>query len=225
MMEALIFDLDGVIADTVELHNRTWRQVMAERNLTPTAAQLESTRGLARRDIFGLLFGDTVRDEAEIEAILARKNQLYHTMLEDMTPDDVLPGVRDWIDSARALGMRVGVGSASRNARLVLRQLRLTEAFDVIGDGTCVIHAKPAPDIFLWVSGALGVNPSRAVVIEDGAAGISAAHRAGCAAVGVGDGEVGAADIVLGSLTQMPLEAALSQLTERRSVHRTHESR
>ncbi len=224
MIEALIFDLDGVIADTVELHNRTWRQVMAEHNLTPSAAQLERSRGLARRDIFTLLFGDTVRDEAEIEAILARKNQLYHAMLAEMTPDDVLPGVRAWIDSARALGMRVAVGSASRNARLVLRQLNLTEAFDVIGDGMCVLHAKPAPDIFLWVSGALGVNPSRAVVIEDGAAGISAAHRAGCAVVGVGDGDVGAADIVLTSLAQMPLKAVLSQLAERRGVHRAHES-
>lgn len=225
MMDALIFDLDGVIADTVTLHNHTWLQVLDEANITPEPELLERTRGLSRRGIFDLLFGDVVRDEAQIEAILARKNALYGALMAAMTPADVLPGVRDWIQEARALGMRVGVGSASRNARTVLTQVGLADAFDVVGDGGSVVNAKPAPDIFVWVCGALGVNPSRALIVEDGAAGITAAHRAGCAAVGVGAGDTSAADIVVASLAELSLKNALERLSKRTPVHKTHELR
>lgn len=225
MMDALIFDLDGVIADTVTLHNHTWMQVLDEANITPDPALLERTRGLSRRGIFDLLFGDVIRDEAQIEAILARKNELYRAMMDAMTPADVLPGVRDWIHAARALGMRVGVGSASRNAPTVLSQVGLADSFDVVGDGGSVVNAKPAPDIFIWVCGALRVHPSRALVVEDGAAGIEAAHRAGCAAIGVGTGDTGAADIVVPSLAELSLKDALERLQKRATVYDAHELR
>lgn len=215
MIDALIFDMDGVIADTVTLHNRSWKRIMDELNVPYDLDVMERTRGLSRRGIFNLIFGDAIHDERQIEHLMARKNAHFLELMQTLTPDDVLPGIREWIAQGRERGLRVAVGSASQNARPVLTQLGLGDAFDVIGDGTSIVNPKPAPDIFIWVAGALRVNPARVLVIEDGAAGIEAAHRAGARVIGVGSGDIAQADLRLPSLDTLTLTEALTQLETR----------
>lgn len=133
---------------------------------------------------------------------MVRKNTYYLEWLETLTPDAVLPGVPAFVAGARALGLRLGIGSASKNARLVLDKLGILDAFDVIGDGYSVVNPKPEPDLFIWVAGGLGVCPTQAVVFEDAAAGVQAARHGGFWVVGLGDAVGDAAHVRLPSLAQ-----------------------
>jgi HAD superfamily hydrolase (TIGR01509 family) len=130
-----------------------------------------------------------------------------------VTPTDLLPGVARFIAEARALGIRIGLGSASKNARDVLHNLAIAEQFDAVGDGYSVSRSKPAPDLFVWVAGRLDVPPAEAVVFEDAEAGIEAALTAGMYAVGIGPAErVGAAHLRYEHLGDAHVEALLNAL-------------
>lgn len=116
-------------------------------------------------------------------------------------------------------GLKLAIGSASKNARLVLERLELTERFEVIGDGHSVAKPKPAPDLFVWVTDALGIGVSEAAVCEDAEAGIKAAKSAGCLTVGIGSAKVSHADIHLSDgLENAQLDLILSQLEAIRST-------
>ena len=202
---AFIFDLDGVLTDTSEFHYLAWKRLADEERLPFTREDNEHLRGVSRRESLRRLLKGRPIDEPTAEAWMARKNTYYCAYLETMTPDDVLAGVRPFLEEARGTGVRVGVGSASKNAHSVLERLALLPLFDGVGDGYSVVHAKPAPDLFLWVAGCLEVPAANAIVFEDAVAGIQGAQAAGMRCVGIGPQErVGAADLVcsgLGSLT------------------------
>ena len=123
-----------------------------------------------------------------------------------MTPADVLPGAVELLNELRHAGIKIGLGSASKNARTVLNAIGLTDMIDVIGDGGSVSQAKPEPDLFLFVAHELGVKPAHCVVVEDAAAGIEAANRGGMYAVGIGEPErLPGADVVYPSLAGVHL--------------------
>lgn len=184
---AFVFDLDGVLTDTAELHYRAWLRLAGEEGVPFSRSDNDAMRGLSRRDSLNVLLKGRVLDEATAQDWMARKNACYLELLAGITPKDVLPGVREFLDAARALGLRLGVGSASRNAGAVLEKLGLAPLFDAIGDGHSVVHGKPAPDLFVWTAGRLNVNPAQAVVFEDAAAGVQAARAGGFFVVGLGD--------------------------------------
>lgn len=196
-IRGFIFDLDGVITDTAELHYQSWKALADAENLPFTREDNEQLRGVSRREsLERLLKGRDVPEETKLEW-MTRKNDLYRAKLTTITPDDLLPGVRTFLDQARARGIKIGLGSASKNARDVLASLGVTTLFDALGDGYSVVNPKPAPDLFIWVAGRLDLNPAECIVFEDAEAGVDAAKGGGFWTVGIGHANVSHADVVL----------------------------
>jgi len=183
---AVIFDLDGVLTDTADFHYLAWQALADDEGLPFDRAANEHLRGVSRRDSLLLILGDRQVDEAALERMMERKNELYLASLEHMGPEDALPGARELVCDARHRGLLVAIGSSSKNARFVLDKLGLSDAFDAVADGNSVERAKPAPDLFLKAAEMLGVEPSACIVVEDAASGVDAALAAGMTAVGVG---------------------------------------
>lgn len=203
--KALIFDLDGVIADTTGAHEAGWELVARQLGVAVTPELLLSFRGKRRHDILAALTG-RVLSEAEFDDAMRVKVAHYDEFLSGASPAQILPGVEALLDAGRAHGLGLGVASSSYNARAVLGKLGLLDRFDVVADGPTVARAKPFPDIFVWTAGALGVTPMETVVFEDAEAGIAAARAAGAFAVGIGDpARLGAADLIVPTLAGFDL--------------------
>ncbi|MFQ3566997.1 MAG: beta-phosphoglucomutase [Aggregatilineales bacterium] len=217
-VRAFLFDLDGVIADTTEYHYRSWKRLAEEEGLPFTRADNEALRGLSRRASLNQLLREQPVDEATAQAWMARKNAYFSAYLEQMTSTDLLPGVVQLIDEARAYGLKTAVASSSQNAKRVLERLGVLDRFDVVGDAFCVANTKPAPDIFLWVLERLSVSPNEAVVFEDAEVGVAAARSAGCWVVGVGNADLSGAHVLLPTLAAARVEAILAALAAS-SVH------
>jgi beta-phosphoglucomutase len=186
---AIIFDLDGVITDTAEQHYRGWQRLADEEGIPFDRDANEALRGLSRRESLLTLLGDRELDEASLQELMARKNGYYVASLADMGPQDTLPGAVELVEEARRRGLKVAIGSSSKNARLVLERLGLLDRFDAIADGHTVENAKPAPDLFLAAAELVGEPSEACVVVEDAASGVDAALAAGMIAVGVGPAE------------------------------------
>jgi beta-phosphoglucomutase len=211
-IRAFIFDLDGVITDTAEYHFRSWKRLADEEGYLFTREDNDELRGVSRREsLIRLLKGKTL-PEAKMQELMQRKNEYYIQYLDDISPTNQLPGVSRFLQDAHSASLKIGLGSASKNARPVLEKLGLNSLFHKIGDGYSVMNSKPAPDIFVWVAGGLGVNVDQAVVFEDAAAGIDAGKAAGCLTVGIGAANVQHAHLVLPNLASMSVAEVLEKL-------------
>lgn len=184
-MKALIFDLDGVVADTAALHDRSWQRLADEEGIPFGEDTRAALLGRTREDSLRLFAGDRDLNDAARANWLARKQAYFLEDLAAMRADAALPGVVDLLVEARGTGLATALASSSRNARAVIKRLGITDLFDVVADGTTVARPKPAPDIFLWVSDSLGVSPRDCVVFEDADAGVAAARAGGFAVVSV----------------------------------------
>lgn len=193
-VRGFIFDLDGVITDTAELHYQSWKQLADEEGIPFTREDNEQLRGVSRRESLERLLKGRPLPEPTKESWMARKNAYYRDSLASLSPSDLLPGVREFLEAARGMGLKIGLGSASKNARDVLEALQITALFDAVGDGYSVVNPKPAPDLFVWVAGHMGIYPQQVVVFEDAEAGIDAAKAGGFLTVGVGTAGVDHAD-------------------------------
>jgi beta-phosphoglucomutase len=201
MPAGFIFDLDGVITDTAEYHYRSWQRLADELGIPFSREENDALRGVARRRSLELVLKDRVLPEDEIQRLMTLKNDYYRAYLSEITPEALLPGVAEFLDATRAAGIRIGLASASKNARDVLEKLGIIDLFDALGDGHSVVHAKPAPDLFLWVAGRLDLNPAECVVFEDAESGVEAALSGGFNVVGLGPRQrVGKAHRVLETL-------------------------
>jgi beta-phosphoglucomutase len=188
-LDAFIFDLDGVLTDTAVYHYQAWKRLADEMGAEFNWEINHQLRGISRRASIEIIFEGHDLAEKEIIDGMERKNRYYQELIVEMTPADVLPGSLELLEELRKAGIRIGLGSASKNARRVLDMIGLTPLFDVIGDGFCVQRSKPEPDLFLFVARDLNARPDACVVFEDAAAGIEAANRAGMYAVGIGEAE------------------------------------
>lgn len=215
-IKGFIFDLDGVLTDTAEFHYRAWKRLADEEGIPFTRADNEALRGVSRRESLNRLLKGRPISEAQAQAWMERKNAYYRDFIKQITPEHLLPGAADFLAGARALGIRLAVGSASRNAKDVLRGLGILGLFDAIGDGYSVARTKPAPDLFIWVAGRLDLPPAECAVFEDAEAGVEAALTAGAVAVGIGPVErVGRAHVTLpNGLGDTTAEALLKRLEE-----------
>lgn len=203
MPYAVIFDLDGVLVDTAPLHYRAWKRLAELIDIPFNQTDNERLKGLGRRESLEALLalGRRSASEKEIQEWMDVKNRWYVESLADLSPDDRLPGVTPLLEQLKKEGFRLAVGSASRNARMILQRVELTPYFDAVVDGTMIKRSKPAPDVFLKAAERLEVPPEQAVVIEDARAGIAAAHAASMKAIGIGDPQTLAeADLVVESL-------------------------
>lgn len=214
-IEAFILDLDGVITDTAEYHFQAWQRLAEEEGIEFTREDNEHLRGVSRRRSLEILLGDHLDEyeEEEILEMMARKNGYYQELLEQITEDDFLPGARELIAGIKDRGLKIAVGSASRNTKTVLRSLQITDEFDAIADGYCATRAKPAPDVFIWASGRLGVYPQHCVVVEDAESGVAAALKGGMVAVGIGpEARVGKADFRYDKTADIDLDEILGTI-------------
>ncbi|HNW50718.1 MAG TPA: beta-phosphoglucomutase [Prolixibacteraceae bacterium] len=190
-IEACIFDLDGVIVDTARYHYLAWREMAAELGFNFTIEDNERLKGVSRMRSLEIMLevGGITLDEAHKLELAERKNRDYLSYIEKMTPNEILPGVIDFLNSVRSKGIKTAIGSASKNTPMILDKLQLTSYFDAIIDGNKVSEAKPNPEVFLKGAYELGVSPSNCIVFEDAAAGVEAALRGGMKCVGIGQPE------------------------------------
>jgi beta-phosphoglucomutase len=200
-IRGIIFDLDGVLTDTSEYHYLAWKRLADEEGIPFDREVNEALRGVSRRDSLMILLGGRQATEKEIQEMMERKNGYYQAFLEGVTPRDLLPGARELLEELRSAGIKIAIGSASKNTRTVLRKLGIEDWFDAISDGYSVERQKPAPDLFVHAANQLGLAPKQCVVVEDAEAGVQAALAGGMWAIGIGpEDRVGAAHVVLPNL-------------------------
>lgn len=210
ILQAFIFDLDGVLTDTAEYHYRAWKRLADELGVPFDRQRNEALRGVSRRRSLELLLNGHPATEEQMRLWMERKNGYYVEQLQQMTPDDILPGALDFLREVRQAGLAVGIASASKNTSTVLDRLRLWEYIDTVSDGYSVERAKPAPDLFLYCAHQLNVRPSEAIVVEDAAAGVEAALKGGFWVVGLGPRErVAGAHAIFPSLEGLHLNDVL----------------
>ncbi|MBN3949564.1 MAG: beta-phosphoglucomutase [Nostoc sp. NMS7] len=219
-IQGFIFDLDGVLTDTAELHYLAWKKLADEEGIPFNREANDALRGVSRRASLMLILGDRTYSEAQIQEMMERKNRYYVELMQNMTAKDLLPGAIAFLDELRQAGIKIGIGSGSKNARTVIERLGIGDKVDAIADGYSVEQPKPAPDLFLYAAKQLGIQPEESVVVEDAAAGVDAALAAGMWAVGLGPVErVGAANVVLPSLEGIKwadLKAKLSNIARQK---------
>lgn len=192
MIRGCIFDLDGVVVDTARYHYLAWKRLAEGLGFVFTEENNERLKGVSRMASLEILLevGNMSLPDEEKEVLAAQKNSWYLDYIRTMTPADVLPGVLGFIQSVRTSGIRIGLGTASRNARLILEQIGLESAFDTVVDGNRVRRAKPDPEVFLIAASDLGLQPEQCLVFEDAIAGIEAAHNGGMRCIGVGNPDI-----------------------------------
>lgn len=204
----MIFDLDGVIADTVHLHFLSWKRLLQEMGMEFTKEENEGLRGLSRKESLAVILKGRLVSSEEEARLLTKKNRYYLELVSELSSKDVLPGVLDFLQELKTAKIKRAVASSSRNARILLKQIGVDGFFDVVVDGNDVDKAKPAPDLFLEAATALGVPANACLVLEDASAGIKAARAAGMSVVGLGPRErVGEADWVFASATDLSCSA------------------
>lgn len=209
---ACIFDLDGVIVDTAKYHFQAWQRLAHELGFEFTEKQNERLKGVSRARSLEILLeiGNLSRSEAQKEALAHQKNTWYVELINQMTPDEILPGAKEFLQALKEDRIKIGLGSASKNAMTILQHIDMDHFFDTIIDGNKVSKAKPDPEVFLKGAEALNVAPQQCVVFEDAQAGIEAARNGRMPCVGVGSIEhLHAADFVIGSLQEITPETLL----------------
>ncbi|MDO4782416.1 MAG: beta-phosphoglucomutase [Capnocytophaga felis] len=191
-MKAYIFDLDGVIVDTAKFHFLAWKKIGEEFGFELTHELNEQLKGVSRVDSLTKILGwagVSVSSE-KFDELATRKNTDYLSYVEKMNENDILPGVKTFLEKAKKENIGIALGSASKNARPILQKLGIISYFDVIVDGNDVTKAKPDPEVFVIAAQKLGVDNEKCVVFEDSEAGIQAAKTAGMKAIGIGSPEV-----------------------------------
>ena len=212
MIKGFLFDLDGVIVDTAVFHFQAWRRLAQKLGGDFTEEQNEQLKGVSRVDSLKKIIdwtGATVSDE-EFQTLMVEKNEWYLDLVKGLGPQDALPGALNFLQTAYDQGIKIALGSASKNAPMILEKLGITPLFTAIIDGNNVVNGKPHPEVFLKGAEALGLEPLECVVFEDSIAGVQAAKTGGMSSVGIGDAETLQADIhftALGDTTPEALAA------------------
>lgn len=192
MTTCCIFDLDGVIVDTAKYHYLAWKRLANSLGFDFSEADNEHLKGVSRVESLKIILelGAVELDQAAFDAALLAKNGWYLEYINVIGPEEILPGVREFLMAVRANGIKTALGSASKNAVLILERIALLDQFDAIVDGNKVANAKPDPEVFLNAARELGVAPSECIVFEDAVAGVQAALNANMRVVGIGTPEV-----------------------------------
>jgi beta-phosphoglucomutase len=191
VIQACIFDLDGVIVDTAHYHFLAWKRLAEELNINFTEKDNERLKGVSRMHSMDILLelGGRQMNDTEKERLANKKNSWFVNYVNQMMPDEIFPGVKDLIQNIRASGIKVALASSSKNANTVIQLLHIQSLFDTMVDGNMVVHSKPNPEIFLLAASRLGIPPGNCLVFEDAEAGVEAALAAGMKCIGVGSVE------------------------------------
>jgi beta-phosphoglucomutase len=192
MIKAVIFDLDGVLVTTDELHFKAWSSLAEELGIKGfTKSDNARQRGVSRMASLEILLEKTDRQftDEEKEELAERKNEMYIRSISKLSKSDLLPEAVEFIDYIKSKGIKTAIGSASKNTPLILKKTEISDKFDAISCGLDTVRAKPEPDVFLIAAKKLGIAPECCAVIEDSDAGIRAAKSGGMYAIAVGAAE------------------------------------
>ena len=188
---ACIFDLDGVIVDTARYHFMAWKRLTNQLGIDFDEEDNERLKGVSRMASLEIILGIGGMSLIENQKLeyATLKNKWYVEYITKMTPAEILPGCIDFIKELREAGIRIAIGSASRNTPLILKTVGIEHLFDAVADGNNIKRAKPDPEVFLKAAELLGVEPAGCIVFEDAVAGVKAALNAGMMCVGIGSPE------------------------------------
>ncbi len=186
--KAVIFDLDGVICSTDQYHYQAWKELAEDIGVPFDQTINNKLRGVSRKDSLDIILqgSNVIYNKEEKEELAEKKNLRYRKLLEAMTPDDLDTEVKHVVAEVKNRGIKIAIGSSSKNAKLILKRLGIESEFDTISDGNNIESAKPDPEIFLKAAEWLGIKPKDCLVVEDAKSGVLAAAAAGmdCAAIG-----------------------------------------
>jgi beta-phosphoglucomutase len=214
-LKSALFDLDGVIVDTAVYHFQAWRRLANELGFDFTEHQNEQLKGISRMESLELIlkWGNKTLPETEKLEWAARKNDWYLELITHMTPKEILSGVSDFLNELKEDKIKIALGSASKNSKMILNKIDLFHYFDAIIDGNNITKGKPDPQVFLMGAEATGSLPAECAVFEDAQAGIQAAKSGGMFAVGIGDSKIlSEADLVVKSMEDINLKMLSSYL-------------
>ena len=209
MIKACIFDLDGVIVDTAHYHFMAWKRLAAELGVNLTEQENEKLKGVSRMESLEIILklGGLTRNSREKEALATKKNNWFVAYINEMKASEIFPGVKELIHQIRVSGRKVALASSSKNAETVIKLLGIGYLFDVMIDGTMIVHTKPDPEIFLLAASRLAIDPGDCLVFEDAEAGVEAAVRARMKCIGVGSVEqLGKANLVVKNTADFDLK-------------------
>jgi len=206
-VRAVLWDLDGTLADSREFHWRSWRETMREAGVEISEAQFAASFGQRNDAILTTWLGSAATPD-RIREIGDTKEALYREYIEreGITP---LPGAAEWVKRLHAAGWRQAIASSAPrlNVQVMNRVLGFAGAIEAFVGAEDVARGKPEPDVFLAAASRLGVSPVQCIVVEDAQAGLEAARRAGMRCIGVGGGRLTGADIRIVSLAELPDDA------------------
>ena len=210
MFKGVLFDLDGVIADTSTLHFEAWKKlVYTYFSVTLPDSIEEKTKGVSRTDSLKVILEslDVVVSDSMIQQLLQEKNEWYCNSLNTLSSSNILPGIAPFISELKEQKMKLALASASLNGPLILEKLALSTAFDAVVDPSKVAHGKPAPDIFIAAAEAPGLTPTAWVGIADSVAGVSAINSSGAFSIAVGKNpQLQSTDLILPSTAELRLD-------------------
>jgi len=217
-IKGCIFDLDGVVVDTAKYHYQAWKRLANELGFEFDESHNERLKGVSRMRSLEILLevGGLSFPQEKMEQLAARKNEWYVEYISRMTPNEIFPGSKELLEELRAKGIKLALGSASKNTPLIMDRIGLKDHFDAIIDGNIISIAKPAPEIFLAASKAIGVEPPCCIVFEDAEAGVEAAINAGMRVVGIGNPQVlKRANLVVPNLKNFTFQYLVNSLSEK----------
>jgi beta-phosphoglucomutase len=204
--QAVIFDLDGVICHTDEYHYMAWKEIAGELEIPFSRATNDRMRGIDRMASLDVLLegSDRVFSAETKENYANKKNLIYRNLLNNLSPKNLDEDVKEALAAVRSAGLKLAIGSSSKNTKFILQRLGLGTYFDAVADGTDVAHAKPNPEVFLIAAQRMAVEPGACLVVEDAISGILAAKAAGMDAAVIGGArESGLAKYKLNRLTDL----------------------
>ena len=190
--KGILFDLDGVLVHTDKLHYRAWKKIADECGILFNEEINNLLRGVSRMESLEIIlrnYHGPALSQKEKEALAEEKNNYYKEELKSMTPDDVTVEVRETLAALKAAGIKIAIGSSSKNTKFILKRVGLDDVFDAVSDGTNITKSKPDPEVFLKAAEYIALAPEDCLVVEDAVAGIEAAKAGGMYAIAMGVAE------------------------------------
>ena len=181
MIKAVIFDLDGVIVSTDDCHYEAWKKMADEEGIYFDKEINNRLRGVSRMDSLEVILEKAEKEYTEEEKLqlAERKNDYYKEFVTKLTPSDILAGAMDNLEELKNNGIKIAIGSSSKNTPIILNRIGLDNYFDAVSDGNNITRSKPDPEVFVKAADMLGISYEECMIVEDADAGIEAGKRAG----------------------------------------------
>jgi len=192
-IKAVIFDLDGVIVTTDDCHYRAWKAMADDEGIYFDRKINERLRGVSRMASLDIILENAKKEYTDDEklALAQKKNDIYVTLIQQLTEKDILPGVMENLKNLKENGIKIAIGSSSKNTPLILKRIGLDKYFDAISDGNNISKSKPDPEVFIKAADMLGIDYCDCMIVEDADAGIEAGRAAGMKTVAINNAKGG----------------------------------